>query len=345
MWQRIEKQLKSQLPFVVYRKPRHSDIQVVLQKNDVLNKVLDYSETGFVFAPFELKKDSYYIKVDEFYSEINCDLDTESNSIVQKLNQDAGRDAYIALLKKSIQEIESGLFRKVVLSRKIMVENNISPITLFKRIISLYTNAFCYLWFHPKVGLWLGATPEILLQTNGDLLTTMSLAGTLPYKRVSKPYWGLKEIDEQALVTEYILNALKGEVDNLLVSELETIRAGSLLHLRTKITGNLKSNNLNNIVRALHPTPAVCGFPKLEAMRFIIENENYNREFYAGFLGELNFGEKNSTTLYVNLRCMQQVENQMKIYVGGGVTKDSNPENEWQETVNKSRTMLRVLSN
>jgi isochorismate synthase len=115
------------------------------------------------------------------------------------------------------------------------------------------------------------------------------------------------------------------------------------LHLKTDVIGSLNENhNLKNIIQILHPTPAVCGFPKESAKKFIHENENYNREFYAGFLGELNkdFGtDENKTDLFVNLRCMKIEANTINFYAGGGITKDSIPEKEWEETVNKTNTM------
>ena len=91
----------------------------------------------------------------------------------------------------------------------------------------------------------------------------------------------------------------------------------------------------------LHPTPAVCGLPKEEAKQFILDNELYNRDFYTGFLGELNL--KGQTNLYVNLRCMQLKDNRISIYVGGGITADSNAENEWEETVIKAKVMKNAL--
>ena len=136
------------------------------------------------------------------------------------------------------------------------------------------------------------------------------------------------------------------------------------MHLRNQITGILDKEkaSLKHVIQQLHPTPAVCGLPKSTAKKFILENENYNREFYTGFLGELNFKErihrnpkkrnvenmafdsvKNVSRLFVNLRCMQLLENTAKIYVGGGITKDSIPINEWTETVNKSATIKKGL--
>jgi isochorismate synthase len=96
----------------------------------------------------------------------------------------------------------------------------------------------------------------------------------------------------------------------------------------------------------LHPTPAVCGLPKEDSKKFIIENENYDRSYYTGYLGELNTRSVNnelSSDLYVNLRSMQIENENAYVYIGCGITKDSDPEKEWEESVNKSMTMKRVL--
>ena len=137
-----------------------------------------------------------------------------------------------------------------------------------------------------------------------------------------------------------------------------------MLHFQTDVNARLKQNiSLSALIKNLHPTPATCGLPKDNAKSFILENENYNRKYYTGFLGELNFKQKstrnknrrnvennayalikNETNLYVNLRCMQIKNNKATLYVGGGITKDSNPELEWQETVNKTNTMKSILT-
>src|SRR5690606_2571312 len=99
---------------------------------------------------------------------------------------------------------------------------------------------------------------------------------------------------------------------------------------------------------------AVCGLPKEKAMHFIKENENYDREFYTGFLGELNYNDEafdnqvfikeSYADLYVNLRCMKLNKDFATLFVGGGITKDSYPDKEWMETVHKTTTMLEILS-
>jgi isochorismate synthase len=139
-----------------------------------------------------------------------------------------------------------------------------------------------------------------------------------------------------------MLENLKESIENLKVSEPFTVQAGNLVHLRTDISGKLKSNDsLENLINSLHPTPAVCGLPKTVALAFILQNERYDRSYYTGYLGELNIN--NTTNLFVNLRCMQLKNSLVSIYVGGGITADSIPENEWEETVSKTEVMKKVL--
>src|SRR5699024_2965878 len=117
--------------------------------------------------------------------------------------------------------------------------------------------------------------------------------------------------------------------------KVETVKAGQLFHLQSRISGQLKQDEaLKTLLEALHPTPAVCGFPKQAAKEFILSHEPYNREFYAGFLGELNTKEKKirranrrnvenqayaqtkkKTELFVNLRCMKLENHYCKLYV------------------------------
>src|SRR5690606_15233218 len=107
-------------------------------------------------------------------------------------------------------------------------------------------------------------------------------------------------------VTDFIVDNLKSESSKIELSEPFTSQAGTLLHIRTDIKARLKENfSLEKIIQKLHPTPAVCGIPKELAKQYIIQYEGYDRSFYSGFLGELNFGEKKTSELYVNLRCME----------------------------------------
>ncbi|MDB4292710.1 chorismate-binding protein [Maribacter sp.] len=358
--ERINSQFLNELPFVAYRKPNKKEVIGIFQSTDVVHLIPDFNATGFVFSPFDSAGDTILIPVDE--KMVVPDFTTTLASSTPTFEVDSRQqDFHIKLVEKGISEIKKGHFKKIVLSRRVKVAVNDSPLALFQKLLTAYSSAFCYLWHHPKVGTWLGATPEILLRTENKRFTTMSLAGTQVYQAEKPIEWGQKELDEQALVTDFIKNALRDKVADIHTSDLESVRAGSLLHLRTKVTGRMIAD-LKEIIRVLHPTPAVCGMPMTPSKRFILEHENYNRQFYTGFLGELNFKRerqrspnrknqenqayrsvKTCSELFVNLRCMQLVKNRAHIYVGGGITNDSDPKKEWQETVNKSSTMLKVL--
>jgi isochorismate synthase len=201
----------------------------------------------------------------------------------------------------------------------------------------------------------MGATPERLLKANNNTFYTMALAGTQKLQGTTEVVWEKKEMEEQQFVTDFILNNLKDLTSEVSVSSPYTLQAGTLAHIKTDIEGVInESSSLKQVVSVLHPTPAVCGLPKETAKDFILENEGYDREYYTGFLGELNkegFNkEELKSDLYVNLRCMQikidsnLAKTKAHLYMGCGITKDSIPENEWKESVNKSVTMKKILN-
>lgn len=394
-FEKIADHYHKKLPFVAYRKPGETVVKAILQSHDRLRHLKNFSGTGFVFAPFNADHPTILLIPDEILefhgpgppqnlvndrrlskafghhderashpssTPLSSQSAYPSNQVSENTSTTEAKASHLALVEKGIAKIAKGDLQKVVLSRRLEMDTTAYPLDLFKKLLARYPDAFCYFWYHPKVGLWVGATPEILLRLRNRRLTTMSLAGTQAYTGTERPKWGHKELEEQELVTDYIIEALQDQVSSLQRGSTESIRAGNLLHLRTRISARIKEGSLESVVRALHPTPAVCGMPHKRALKFIEKNEKYDREFYTGFLGELNFkSEKRrssrtknqenqayrsiaeTTTLYVNLRCMQLMDDKAYVYVGGGITKDSDAEREWEETVAKSNTMLRIL--
>lgn len=346
---KVQNQLAQQLPFVLYCKPNSEEIIGLFQQNDTAYKVEDYTEKGFVFASFD--GNQTYI-IPENQSEIMRFVwDKKEFSFPEKevpVADESEKKEFENLVAKGIQGIKNQEFKKVVLSRKETVDLvDFDLETTFEKLVQLYPTTFVYCFFHPKLGTWLGATPEQLLKANDSVFETIALAGTQKANDSSAVIWKQKEKEEQQFVTDYIVNKLKNVASDVLVSEPYSIQAGSIWHIKTDISGvfNLGSS-LQQVVSLLHPTPAVCGLPKEESKAFILENEKYDRTFYTGFLGELNSSltnETQSSDLFVNLRCMQIVENEALLYMGCGITKDSIPEKEWEESSNKSVTMKKVL--
>ena len=156
-----------------------------------------------------------------------------------------------------------------------------------------------------------------------------------------------KEKQEQRFVTDYITASLQDFSSDIRATAPYTFRAGTIVHIKTDISAELKAEkSLKSIIDTLQPTPAVCGLPKDKALDFLIANEGYDREYYSGYLGEINIDMatgQSKTDLFVNLRCMKIANDAAHLYIGCGITKDSDPAKEFVETVNKSTTMKRVL--
>ncbi len=347
---KVKQQFQQNLPFVIYSKPNINRISGFFQKNNQLYFTTDFAEKGFVIAPFDGKQ---VLLIPERESEL-IEIEFTPNPIINRAKFDTfidelAKNNFENLVQKAIDAIENGSFNKVVLSREEVIDlPNFDLVSLFEKLVNSYSTAFTYCWFHPEIGLWMGATPERLLKANGNEFHTVALAGTQLYRNNETVIWRNKEQVEQQFVTDYILETIKNVTSEVKISLPYTLKAGSLLHLKTDIKGIINENaSLTQLVLLLHPTPAVCGLPKSSAKDFIIKNEGYKRSFYAGFLGEINKNKNSETDLFVNLRCMKITSKLDKIkahlYIGCGITKDSNPQKEWQETANKAMTMKNII--
>lgn len=353
---RVIQQQDKNLPFVLYCKPHSETIIGMFQQSDTLFNVVDFTEKGFVFASFD--GNSIYL-IPENESEIIAVIrEKDEVNVLEKnwgFQDESDKKDFERIVAKGIQAIENQDFKKVVLSRKEQIElENFDLVTTFEKLVQLYPAAFAYCFFHPKIGLWMGATPEQLVKANVNVFETMALAGTQKDNGSEEIIWGKKEKEEQQYVTDYIVDQLKEATLEVSVTEPYNLKAGSIWHLKTDIWGVLNRGfSLKQVISLLHPTPAVCGLPKEASKDFILENENYERTFYTGFLGELNTSfavDSVSSSLYVNLRCMEiEADFERKtakanLFMGCGITKDSIPEKEWEESVNKSMTMKKVLN-
>jgi isochorismate synthase len=348
-FEEIERSYSTNSPLVVYRKPNTELVSAYIQNSDTVYELKSFRDKGFIFAPFK-ESDKKIIfpkdKCNEITTIMRSENDCQHDNIkisFSGISKGQTKKDHIELVHKTINFIKSNKAKKVVISRKETFKNSeIDVIKTFIRMLKKYNNAFVYLWFHPSVGLWMGATPERLISVGQNKFKTMALAGTQLYNGTTDALWNDKEIHEQQLVTDFILEKIKGIIGQIEINGPYPVKAGSLLHLRTDISGSCQTAKiLDDLISSLFPTPAVCGLPKDVATKFILQNEGYDRAFYSGYLGELNIDD--STNLFVNLRCMQLENKDCTIYVGGGITKDSNPEKEWEETVSKADVIKRVL--
>ena len=269
------------------------------------------------------------------------------------------KSIYLENVYKAIKTIETTALEKVVLSRMRQVHfpNGFNVVDAFNKLADAYPSAFISALYLPKEDIyWLGASPEYLgsINENGDFFT-MSLAGTQPvikkdmrwttYKEV---IWSDKEYKEQYLVTDYIEDLInKNGIRDYKVHGPMTHQAGNLFHLKTDFyVPNKKENKPSfayQLISELHPTPAVGGTPKDLAQAFILNHEPHDRLLYSGYIGLVNLHQ--STDFFVNLRTMKISGQNAYLFAGCGITKDSIPEKELEETNMKSETLLNIICN
>jgi len=347
LWkEKLQQAHKNQNPFVCYSEPDATTITVCIQKDTQMHTFKQFDEPVFVLAPFQSDAAIFGIPLSQ------CELTTvalpakKEAVVVSEVTQNSkSKHSHIKRVEKAVEAIENGTMRKVVMSRKKVVTlKNFSLEQLLDELFGRYNDALQYVWYHPKTGLWCGATPEVLLRTDENGFNTMALAGTKVYHEGYEPQWSRKEIEEQHIVTEAIQEQLQKVSSIFKISKTYNRRAGKLVHLCTDIKGILRKgqHDIFEFANVLHPTPAVCGMPTEVAKNYITKHEGYDREFYTGYLGIIE-ETKTKASFFVNLRCMKIEGNTATLFVGGGITYESNPEDEWKETQNKLQTMLQVL--
>lgn len=334
---------------------------------------LEESEPGFLIAPFQRSQSKYFLPAENHFvihvdwverkgAEVDLNEKTETSGSPPKLKfhcastlphvDQAGSRNFIELIQRSVDAIEAGEFEKVVPTRNKLVQfhNDADPLDYFERLCQQYPNAMVTLVSAPETGTWLGASPELLVKVDANLtFHTVALAGTQRYEPgtdLREISWTQKDIEEQALVSRYIISCFK----KIRLREFDehgpkTVLAGNLLHLKTEYQADMMATGFPQLgsvmLDLLHPTSAVCGMPLDKATQFLLKEEGYDRQLYTGYWGPVNVQQE--TNLFVNLRCMQVFPFQAVLYAGAGVTIDSVPQKEWDETEMKMTTLLRVM--
>lgn len=244
---------------------------------------------------------------------------------------------YLSQLKKFTGRLRNpgSNLQKVVLSRMFTAAGN--HITdAAQEYFRLLPHTFRYIYFTQETGLWMGASPEILIDYNfaSDTITTMSLAGSRNVD--NKEDWSEKNIQEHNVVTDYIVEKMRSIGLNPEVKELCTRKFGFVEHLCNIITAKANEVDVSELIHILSPTPALCGFPQKDAMNLILSTEIHQRFCYGGWVA---VKDKYGVRAYVNLRCAHirpgKSHYTYSMYTGGGIMPESEFMDEWIETADK----------
>jgi isochorismate synthase len=317
-----------ELSFCTWRLPGEAEIH---SSGPAPEKVWDgkfHAEESFLFAPFDLERHPVFM------------LGKEGNASKINYPQDPGhtkKEHFLQWTSAAINAIKGGQFQKIVAARvQEKKPDKFDPVAHFLALCEEYPEAFCYLWHSPSTGTWMGASPELLLERAGENIRSMALAGTRAENEVP---FGAKEKEEQGFVLRYLEEVLDPWLKEKVIADQIRTRSGHLYHLKNEVKGILKTDqpDMGKLIRELHPTPAVAGLPKAGAIAFIEQHEGFDRSYYSGFLGPVS---SDHSKLFVNLRCMQTLHDTQYVYAGAGLTADSDPQKEWQETEEKTKVVL-----
>ncbi|MBD5172461.1 MAG: hypothetical protein HDT02_04505 [Bacteroidales bacterium] len=319
--------------FFAYRLPRASGIRTGEGKCEVGFR----SENAFLIHKYDKNSEG-------------CSIIAENEFPVLELGKYAERDMKVAsdfsypvatdreAHRKNVETVKDAIkrgdFQKAIVWKTIVFRQKVDVSATFMNLCEAYPDAYIYCFSDPEGGIWMGACPEVLLKTDGDEVFSMSLAGTR--QALSTEDWDYKNLEEQGIVTRYIVEQFHKNGFSPEISDTETLPAGPVEHLCTWIRsprGGKSNSELLSFACRLSPTPAVAGSGT--------RKDAEEREYYSGFSGPVN--SDGEISLFVNLRIMKIHSDHFVLYSGGGITSLSNPDEEWEETERKAATLLSLI--
>lgn len=249
--------------------------------------------------------------------------------------------------------IASGEYEKIVAARRCVIElrRSLEDTGFMARVFAAYPDC-THFAVRRNRSTFLGATPETLFRKRGLRIETHALAGTTrinddPATESSRDVAALqasrKDLDEHALVVQRICSELGPLTTRIEHSETPSTRqVRNLIHLQTPISGDLlPTTSAFDLLAALHPTPAVGGFPAREAAEWIVQNEPLERGWYTGTVGWID--AHGDSEIAVAIRCGVLTSQRAYVFAGAGVVAASTAASEYAETAGKMGPILRAL--
>ena len=277
--------------------------------------------------------------------------DVETGADIQT-SDDQPEDEWCELVDDAVKAIRSGAFKKVVLARSVsgITDSDVDAMKLLDHLRSVHRDAFVFGYWRGRDS-FVGASPERLVRLAGGRLSASSLAGTIKRgdtpeedTRLARELQGSeKDLAEHAAVREMlheVLSKFDERVESSDTPELLTL--SNVHHLHTEVRATLhEDDSILDVVARLHPTPAVGGSPRREALDFIAKNEKLDRGWYAAPIGWM---DRNGGEFAVALRSGLIRDSEFTLFAGCGIVADSDPEQELAESNLKLQPMRSAIA-
>ncbi|MEN1970289.1 isochorismate synthase [Lentibacillus sp. N15] len=255
-------------------------------------------------------------------------------------------------VRQATQAIKQQQAEKIVLARemRLTLSKQVDVASLLSKLLQAQTNSYVFAFEHGD-DCFVGATPERLVKLEQKQLLSTCLAGTAPRGKTAKEdneigktlLHDAKNRGEHDFVVQMIKDAINSYCLDINIPDEPVIYPlKNLQHLYTPVRATLKPGySIFTIIEALHPTPALGGVPRIESLAFIREHERLDRGWYGAPIGWLDSNQNGEFAVAIRSGLVQG--NEVSLFAGCGVVKDSEPEAEYEETLIKFTPMLSVL--
>lgn len=269
-----------------------------------------------------------------------------------ELRSNVTREEYKSSVEKAKEYIRAGDIIQVVPSQRFSGEISADPFDVYRVMRTLNPSPYMF-FLRLDDTVIAGASPEVMVRKEGRRVELRPIAGTRPRganaaadaimaeELLADP----KERAEHVMLVDLGRNDLGRvcEIGSVKVSELMVIeRYSHVMHIVSNVQGQLKEGcDAFDLVRASLPAGTLSGAPKIRAMQIIDELEPVRREIYGGAVGYFSFS--GNMDMAITIRTLVVKDGMVHLQAGGGVVADSDPEAEWQETVNKAMAARRAI--
>ena len=277
-------------------------------------------------------------------------IDSSNKSL--RIRSNIKKDDFKDIVNKAKKYIRAGEIIQVVLSQRFETDLNTDPFKLYRSLRMVNPSPYMY-YLKMDKDIIVGSSPEVLVRLENDEIFLRPIAGTRPRGKDEKEDLDLenslkkdpKEIAEHIMLVDLGRNDVGRvskmghvRVDDFMVIE----RYSHVMHLVSSVYGILKKGkNAFDVLAASFPAGTVSGAPKIRAMEIIDELEKHRRGPYSGSVGY--FGFSGNMDFCITIRTMLVKNNKIHIQAGAGIVMDSKPENEFLETQNKAKGMIKAI--
>ncbi|WP_069132720.1 isochorismate synthase [Rhodohalobacter halophilus] len=278
----------------------------------------------------------------------------KSSSILCTLQSPEDKQKWVKKVDRARKMISAEKFEKIVLARSVDVESKHKPVftLLTHKLRQKYPECFNFMIQKDEETAFIGATPERLASFRNQVFMTEGLAGSTSRGKsaiedevlAKDLLQSRKDREEHQFVVKAIqenLEPLSEKIENPEMPQIKKLK--NVQHLFTPISASIKKGvQIHDLIRELHPTPAVGGFPREEAVSYIHEIEQIDRGWYAAPVGWFNLNGCGEFAVAIRSALLHQ--NRATLYAGCGIVADSDPDKEWNETLLKFRPMMESLT-